>query len=97
MDKFKEQEFIGSILVFALNKSVRAFDKTKQILIDADIISENDDGSFEPSSNSISLKEIVKIEQILDKQLLTIPSKQEWLIINRRRKLEKLKNISNEK
>ncbi len=65
---------------------------TKNLLKDVqDIVS-----PFMNNHGSIDLGTIIKLEELLGVELISIPTDKEWVIINRRKKLEHLKNINDE-
>jgi len=97
MYDYDENIFVGSLLVKAMSPPMKhdVFLKVKQVLLDSNVIIEYDDGTFDPGKKKITLKDVVKIEQIMDEEIIKFPTEKEWLIINRKRKLEQLNNISN--
>lgn len=94
MYNYNEVNFLNNILSIAFDLNL--FDEVKNILIDTKIVVELSNNRF-TNLNPITLKEVVKIEQIMGKEIIKIPTKKEWFIISRRKKLEQLKNISDNK
>lgn len=94
VSEHKEKTLIENILSMSFHKGPDTFGKVKKLLIDAEVIIENENFSFR-SKKSISLREITKVEEILGIKLISIPTEKEWLIINRREKLEQINENKN--
>ncbi len=90
---YNEKNFIENILNISCKKNNDIFVKVKNVLVDAKIIIENPINIFSTNKN-ITLKEIVKIEQILGIEIISFPTEKEWLVINRRRKIEKIEKLN---
>jgi len=93
MYDYNEVNFLNNILSRAFDLNL--FDEVKKILIDAKIVVELANNSF-TNLNPITLREVVKIEQLLKIEIIKFPTDKEWLVINRKRKLEQLNKIEND-
>ena len=79
----KENFLIANVIMNADSKGLH--EEVQEIII-----------PFLVENKSIDLKTICKLEVLLDDKLLIIPSDKEWLVINRREKLNQLKIVSGE-
>lgn len=89
---YNEQQFLTNILDKA--QELNLFDDVVKILIDANIV-ELPNLTY-AELNPITLKDVCKIEALLGIDIITIPTDKEWVVINRKRKIEHLNNINDD-